>query len=161
MRVEQLMSRDVKVCLEDDTLNRAAELMWEADCGVIVVIRGNGTAKIVGMVTDRDVAIAAYTQGKQLWAIPVASAMAREVVICRTSDDVGQAELLMRKNSVRRLPVIDEREHLVGLISLSDLAQQAHRDAASGKREVAGSEIAETLAAVSRRRVPREIEITV
>lgn len=157
MKVEQLMMRNVKVCREDDTLNRAAQLMWEADCGFIPVIGANGTGKVVGIVTDRDLAMAAYTQGKQLWAIPLASVMTREIVACRADDGVGQAEALMRDKLVRRLPVLDEHEHLVGILSLNDVAREAHRQAAVGKSEVSGAEVAETLASLCQPRTAREI----
>jgi len=59
MKVEQLMTRDVKVCAESDTLNRAAELMWNSDCGCVPVISINGEGKVVGVITDRDIAMAA------------------------------------------------------------------------------------------------------
>ena len=60
MKVEQLMTRAVKVCAESDMLNRAAQLMWETDCGCIPVISADGDGKVVGVVTDRDIAMAAY-----------------------------------------------------------------------------------------------------
>ena len=80
MKVEQLMTRELSVCTVADTLNRAAELMWESDCGCILVIGANGDGQAVGVVTDRDIAMAAYTQGKELAAIPVATAMAHNVI---------------------------------------------------------------------------------
>jgi len=80
MKVEQLMKREIKVCSEADTLNRAAELMWDSDCGCIPVIRANGDGRLIGIITDRDIAMAAYTQGRQLWAIPVGSAMAQKAI---------------------------------------------------------------------------------
>ena len=73
MKVEQLMSRDVKTCQATEMLNRAAQLMWENDCGCVPVVDEDGRA--VGMITDRDVCMAAYTQGRLLDALPVASAM--------------------------------------------------------------------------------------
>src|SRR5208282_6872862 len=119
MKVEQLMKRDVKVCRTDDTLNSATRLMWECDCGCIPVISTDGDGALVGIVTDRDVAIAAYTQGKPLSAIPVSTAMARNVIACHASDGISQAEALMRDNQVRRLPVVDRQERLVGILSLN------------------------------------------
>jgi len=158
VQVEQLMTREVKVCTDADTLNRAAELMWESDCGCIPVISANGTGRVVGVVTDRDIAMAAYTQGKQLSAVPVITAMACKVVACHASDGVSQAEALMRDNRVRRLPVLDQNEHLVGVISLNDIAREAQREAAVGKRaEVTGEAVVETLAAVCQPRAWREI----
>ena len=159
MKVEQLMTRDVKVCAESDTLNRAAELMWNSDCGCVPVISINGEGKVVGVITDRDIAMAAYTQGKQLWGIPVSAAMTHRVVACHASDGIGQAEVFMRDNQVRRLPVFDQNEHLVGIISLNDIAREAQREASTtGKRvEVTENAVAETLASVCRPRLSREI----
>jgi len=161
MKVEQLMTRDVKVCTEADTLNRAAELMWDCDCGCIPVIGANGDGGMVGVLTDRDIAMAAYTQGKQLWAIPVGAAMAHKVVFCHAGDGISQAEALMRDNQVRRLPVLDQNEHLVGILSLNDVAREAQREAAGGKRaEVTTEGVSETLASVCRSRAPREVAVT-
>lgn len=153
MRVEKLMTTDVKVCFEHDMLNRAAQLMWDHDCGFIPVIAGDGDASVVGVVTDRDVAMAAYTQGRQLWEIPVTTAMSREVISCHASDGVEQAEALMRENEIRRLPVVDRNNRIVGILSLNDIAREAQREVAVGARpEVSTQSVSQTLAAVSRPR---------
>jgi len=160
MKVEQLMKRDVKVCRTDDTLNSATRLMWECDCGCIPVISTDGDGALVGIVTDRDVAIAAYTQGKPLSAIPVSTAMARNVIACHASDGISQAEALMRDNQVRRLPVVDRQERLVGILSLNDIAREAQRETAIGHRaEVSLEGLAETLAAICKPRVAGEISV--
>lgn len=160
MRVEQLMTRELKVCSEDDTLNRAAQLMWESDCGCVPVISANGDGVLIGIVTDRDIAMAAYTQGKQLWAIPVGAAMAYKVIACHASDGISQAESLMRDNRVRRLPVLDQNEHIVGLLSLSDVAREAEREAGAGKRaEVTKEAVSETLASLCQPRHPHEVTL--
>jgi len=160
VKVEQLMMREVKVCGEADTLNRATQLMWELDCGCSPVISANGDGRLIGIVTDRDIAIAAYTQGKQLWAIPVGTAMAHKVIACHASDGISQAEALMRDNRVRRLPVLDQNEHLVGILSLNDVAREAQREAAAGKRiEVTGEAVSETLASICQPRPPREVAL--
>jgi CBS domain-containing protein len=153
VKVEQLMTSEVKVCTEADTLNRAAELMWEFDCGCIPVIHANGDGQVVGVITDRDIAMAAYTQGKHLSAIPVASAMAREVIACQVNDAISQAEALMRDNRVRRLPVLDQHGRLAGIISLSDMAREAQRETAGGRRAMVTEQgVTETLASVSQLR---------
>ena len=159
MKVEQLMIRDAKVYNEADTLNRAAELMWECDCGCIPVIRPNDGGGIVGLVTDRDIAMAAYTQGKPLWAIPVGTAMAHKVIACHANDGISQAEALMRDNQVRRLPVVDQNEHLVGTLSLNDVAREAQREAAAGTAEVTREGVSETLASVCEPRTSGEMAV--
>jgi CBS domain-containing protein len=158
MKVEQLMTRDVKVCRDSDTLNRAAELMWESDCGCIPIITANGDNSLIGVITDRDITMAAYTQGKQLWAVPVTNAMAHKVIACHASDGVSLAEALMRDNQIRRLPVLDQNEHLVGILSLGDVAREAQRQASTGKRaEVTEDAVAETFATVCQPRPSREV----
>lgn len=160
MKVEQLMTHEVKVCTEADTLNRASQLMWESDCGCIPVISTNGDGRVVGILTDRDIAMAAYTQGKQLWAIPVATAMARKVISCHANDGITQAEALMRDNRVRRLIVLDQNECLVGILSLNDVAREAQREASTGRRvEVSGEGVSETLASICQPHASREMAV--
>ena len=160
MKVEQLMTRDVKVCSEADSLNRAAQLMWESDCGCVPVISANGDGHLFGIVTDRDIAMAAYTQGRHLSAIPVGTAMAKTVIACQASDGISRAEALMRDNKVRRLPVLDENGYVVGVISLNDMAREAMRQASMGKRaEVKEDAVAETLACVCQPRASHEVAV--
>ncbi len=144
MNVERIMKREVKVCSTSDTLNRAAQLMWENDCGSVPVVEGDGM--VVGMLTDRDICMAAYTQGTNLHVVQAANAMSRDLVACRPGDDLAKAEEIMRAHRVRRLPVVDGDHQLVGIVSLSDLARVASEPAEK-------SEVADTLAAVS---APRE-----
>ncbi|HZO82191.1 MAG TPA: CBS domain-containing protein [Candidatus Binataceae bacterium] len=146
MQVERIMIRDVKTCSANDTLNRAAQLMWENDCGCIPVIAADGDGRVIGIVTDRDICMAAYTQGRPLFEIPVASAMARKVIACSPTDDLKRAETLMHDNQIRRLPVLDERGRLLGIISINDIAREAARERASrrGAVEVSDAEIGYT-----------------
>ena len=149
MRVEQLMTRDVKVCRAEDTLSRATQLMWEHDCGCVPVIGTNGDGRLVGLITDRDIAMAVYTQGWPLSAILVSTAREKEVIACHADDAIKQAEALMRERKVRRLPVLDQHECLVGILSLNDIVLEAQREAGSGRRaEMNAEELTETLAAV-------------
>src|SRR5438046_1875104 len=77
MKVEEIMSVDLETCRLEDTLNRPAQIMWEHDCGVVPVV--DGEARVVGIITDRDICIAAYTQGRPLSEIPVSSACSQNV----------------------------------------------------------------------------------
>lgn len=132
--------------------------MWEYDCGCIPVISANGDGSVVAVVTDRDIAMAAYTQGKPLCAISVSSAMPSKVIACHANDDISDAEALMRENGVRRLPVVDQSGRLLGILSLNDVAREAQREAAAGKpAEITGESVSETLAFVCRPRTSREM----
>jgi CBS domain-containing protein len=122
MNVEELMTRDVRTCAASDSLNDAARIMWEADCGCVPVVDADGT--VVAMITDRDICMAAYTQGRRLMYMTVDSAASKNVVTIGKDESLRRAEELMRTAQVRRLPVIDSEGRIVGLLSLADLARR-------------------------------------
>ncbi len=158
MKVEQLMTRNVRPCGPDDSLSTAARIMWEQDCGCVpVVAQGNGQPALVGMITDRDVCMAAYTQAQPLQACKVRSAMATSLCTCRPTDAISVALRVMRTNQLRRLPVVDADDHLVGMLSLADVAREAAH-AGRMTAEVSAAAVAETLEAIVQpRSAPREL----
>src|SRR5262245_9473134 len=136
MKVEQLMIRNVESCGPEDSLDTAARIMWERDCGCVpVVVDDGGAARVVGMLTDRDVCMAAYTQGRALREMIVASAMARDVRSCRTTDTVRVALGVLRTNQLHRLPVLDANDHLVGIVTLADVAREAAHERGAKTKE--------------------------
>ena len=150
MRVEQLMSKTVHTCSTGDNLSRAAQLMWEHDCGCVPVV--DTDQHVIGIITDRDVAMAAYLQGRPLSESCVGDAMTREIHACRPSDNITAAEEQMRMFQVRRLPVTEMTGRLVGLISLKDLALEAANEHGLRRHEIPRDKIADTLADISRHR---------
>jgi CBS domain-containing protein len=146
MHIKDVMSHPVMTCPAGSTLDHAARLMWEFDCGIVPVVSDDG--RLAGIVTDRDVCMAAYTQGRALPAIPVTTAMARNVVAAHADDSIEQVEHLMSENQIRRLPVLDGEGRPIGLISMNDLARLAGRAKKSG----VDRELVQTLAAVCRPR---------
>jgi CBS domain-containing protein len=149
MRVEKLMKTDVGTCAPADKASLAAKIMWERDCGAVPVV--DERSRVIGMVTDRDLCIASYMQGDPLGYIPVQSAMSRELWSCRADDDLSKAEQVMREHQVRRLPVIDAEGHLIGMLSLSDIAREATKEA-RGKRkkiEVSYADVGQTLGEIN------------
>jgi len=106
---------------------------------------------VVAMLTDRDVCMAAFTQGRALGDIRISSAMSKSVWTCRPEDDVKLAEERMRHHRVRRLPVVDAEGRLVGILSLSDLAREAMvaARAKAKKKPVKYADVGETLSLVS------------
>lgn len=149
MRIEQLMTKQVRTCRPDDTLERAAQIMWDYDCGSIPVCSGDGVSKAVGMITDRDIAMCAMFHPKPLRELPVSEAMSRNLRVCRPTDSVENAESVMRDAQVRRLPVVDSEGRVIGMISLADLASEAARECAPGaSKEITETEVGDTLAAI-------------
>jgi predicted transcriptional regulator len=130
--------------------------MWESDCGCVPVLDENG--RVVGMITDRDICMAAYTQARLLGQIPVSRVMSHELYSCGPDEEIDKVEKTMRAHQVRRVPVVDDDGRLQGIVSLADIAQRAAKDAKrkSGAKQVDFSEVGETLAAVT---APRRLEV--
>ncbi|MBE7449972.1 MAG: CBS domain-containing protein [Kofleriaceae bacterium] len=147
MKISKLMHTDVITCRAVDDVDRAAQLMWEHDIGALPVVDEEG--HVAGMITDRDICMAAFTQGVPLRAIPVSVAMSRRVYTCSPDDTVAEAERAMAAHQVRRMPVIDAANHPVGIISVNDLARASQQ-----KNGVPVGEVASTLAAIG---VPRPL----
>lgn len=157
MKVAELMTREIRVCHIDDTINRAAQIMWERDCGFVPVVGTDGDGALLGVVTDREIAMATYTQGKAPNAIPVAQVMARKVVTCNPDDDILRAEALMQLHRLRRIPVVDHNGRPVGILSLNDIAREVGREKGAGHHaELSADSLAATLAAICQPRFPRE-----
>jgi CBS domain-containing protein len=148
MHVEQLMARPVQSCRAEDTLARAAQLMWDHDCGCLPVAGGDGITRVVGVITDRDICMCALFRNKTLQELRVSDAMAKQVQTCRPSDSLADAEKTMKEARIRRLPVIGDEDALVGMISLADLAQEAARERAATSQEITETEVGDTLAAI-------------
>jgi CBS domain-containing protein len=150
MQVKDLMTTSPSVCTLEDTTNEAARIMWERDCGAVPVV--DRSRRVVGMITDRDICIAAYFQGEPLSQIRVADVMSRELSTVRPEDEVTKAEHLMREHQVRRLPVVTDGQILVGILSVGDLAQHVPR--ANGPRQPAeNQELLQVFSAVSEPRI--------
>jgi CBS domain-containing protein len=148
MRVQDLMSHPAVTCHVNDTASTAAHLMWEHDCGMIAVVRDDG--QLAGVVTDRDLCMAAFTQGRPLDEFLVNSAMAQHVVTATPDLKIIEAEQRMAEHRVRRLPVIDGDGKPIGVIAVNDIAiacVQPDTPMTYGLLE-----IAHTLAAISEHR---------
>ncbi len=155
MIVSQIMSRDVETCRAGDSLAVAAGRMWDRDVGCLPVLDEEG--RVVGMVTDRDACMAAYTQGLPLSSIPVSSAMAREVFSCLPTDRIEDVEAVMRLHRVRRLPILDPRGHLMGLVSANDVVRESARELRKKNPDVAPGPLVFALAAIGEPRRPSTV----
>lgn len=154
MKVEQVMTRPALQCGPNDTLAIAAQLMWECEAGSVVVV---AEGVVVGIITDRDVCMGAYTSGQALWEVPVLRSMTPAPTTVRQDETVDAAEKLMREHRVRRLPVVDRTRKLVGLISLDDIAREARIQYGHKDVEVTPDGVAATLGAVSEPRMQKAI----
>ncbi len=153
MKVEQVMNKRVRTCMMEDSLNEAARIMWEQDCGCVPVTISDRSGRLVGILTDRDICMASYLRGRNLKELRVADAMSTGVSCCKPDDTIQEALKIMREVKVRRLPVIDGAGHLLGIVSIADLAQECERELASKKRAVAEAEVGHALSEICK---PRE-----
>ncbi|MCA1636095.1 MAG: CBS domain-containing protein [Acidobacteria bacterium] len=143
--VENVMTRDVEACGPEDTLAAAASVMWRRDCGVVPVV--DEERRIVGIVTDRDICMALATRPQVASEVRVAEVMSREVRSCNAVDDIQEALETMRRERLRRLPVLDGGGKLAGVLSTSDIV--LHSDHGKSKRHVSHREAMSLLKAIS------------
>ena len=155
MQVDALMTTHVCSCEPHSTLNEVAQIMWEYDCGVVPVLDSSADRHVVGMVTDRDIAMAAYLQGKSLHEIRARDVMSTELTTCKPSDSVEAAGHCMVQGKVRRLPVVDDEGRLLGLLSLAHLAREAGQGH-GGSRQQLAARVGETLSRICESRPAAE-----
>jgi CBS-domain-containing membrane protein len=121
MLCSEIMKKKVVSIEEHDTVMSAARLMRDFNVGFLPVC--DATGKVIGAITDRDIATRVDALDRQASACEVGDIMTRDVVSCRATDDMASAEVLMAENGKSRLMVTDERGFLEGVFSLSDIAQ--------------------------------------
>lgn len=111
------------VCLPQDAIQEAARLMVEHDCGCLPVVVSRETAHLVGVVTDRDIAVLAVAEGKGP-DTPVREVMSSDPVWCEPDDDVHTVGRIMALRKIRRLPVRDGQGSCIGIIAQADVARE-------------------------------------
>ncbi|SHK03593.1 CBS domain-containing protein [Clostridium amylolyticum] len=122
MRVKDVMTNDVASLKPEDSIERAAELMKEFNIGSLPVCEGK---KVIGIVTDRDIALRAVAEGKDNRNQTVKDVMSSNPVVIDSQADVKEAAKLMSDNQIRRIPIV-EANSLVGMVSLGDIAVEPH-----------------------------------
>jgi CBS domain-containing protein len=123
MKVKELMVTDVKQCSPETNLAEAARIMWEGDCGAVPVTDTSG--RVVGVITDRDICIAAATRPRTEGEIPVKDVISKALYTCAPGDDVRAALETMKSRKVRRLPVVEQGGRLAGIVSIHDIAAES------------------------------------
>lgn len=151
MIVKEIMTHNVTTCHPNATLESAAILMWNGDCGTVAVI--DDESKVIGIITDRDICMAVALQHKAASEIQVQEVMSRNLFTCQPENDIMSALKIMSFQKVRRLPVTNDSGHLEGIISIEDLIARAER----GRRGIQTPELSyddtmTTLKAICRQR---------
>ena len=132
MHVRDAMTEQPACCTPDTSLQEVAQMMEQHDCGCIPVVEDDQSKKLVGVVTDRDIALRGVARGKNPQEMTAGDCMTREVVTTKPDDTVEDCCRTMEENQVRRVPVVDEAGSCCGMMSQADIATK------KGEKETGG-----------------------
>jgi CBS domain-containing protein len=121
-KCNEVMTKDPVCCLPNDSVAKAAELMKGEDIGSIPVIENEQSQKLVGIVTDRDLALKIVAEALDAKSTTVETVMTHKVVTCRADEDLQKALDAMAEHQLRRIPVVDNNNRIVGIIAQADVA---------------------------------------
>ncbi len=141
MIIGDAMTRDPKCCSIDERANAAAQVFWEQDCGCVPLVDQEG--HLAGVVTDRDLCMAAHFRDAKLSELRLGDICQRSVRCCSPEQSLQEAEALMQEAQVRRIPIVDASYRVVGLLSLNDIAVARDQQA-----PIQADEVANTLGAI-------------
>lgn len=126
MKVQDVMSRNPASVTPGATIREAAQLMQREDTGIIPVVDEQANKRLVGVVTDRDIAIRVVAEGRD-GGTRVSEVMSTSrLATCAPDDDVDHAMEAMANEQVRRIPIVDDRGSLVGIVAQADIVRKAH-----------------------------------
>jgi CBS domain-containing protein len=154
MKVQEIMTTDVRTCGPEATLADAAVIMWDNDCGTVPVVNGAGVC--VGMITDRDICMAVATKNRLASELTVGEVSAGKIISCQSDADVRAALDLMKREQLRRLPVTDGAGQLVGILSIADVIRHAKKGESKKARHVSHKDLMRTLKALTKPAPPLE-----
>jgi len=133
MICSEIMTKNPEFCLPTDSVLKAAQLMKSEDIGPIPIVEDKATKKLTGIVTDRDLALKVVAEARDPKNTPVEEVMTEDVVTCEENDDLDKAIKLMQDYQVRRIPVVDKNDHLLGIIAQADVATRFGSSRTTGK----------------------------
>jgi CBS domain-containing protein len=128
MKARDIMSINPASVTPDAPLAEAARLMKSENVGLIPVVEAIGSHRLVGVITDRDIAVRGVAEGRDGNSTPVEQVMSSDVRSCAPDDSVADIMALMGREQVRRVPIVDERGSLVGIVSQADVVLEARDD---------------------------------
>ncbi len=149
MKIHDVMTPEAQSCSPSSDLATVGTLMWRWDCGTIPVV-DPVSGKAQGMITDRDICIAAATKNRPAAEISVSEVVTGKLHAVRPNDDVREGLRIMREEKVRRVPVVDSDGRLQGIVSINDLILLA--DAKTGRHSLLGTEVMDTLKSICEHR---------
>ena len=128
MKAREIMTANPRTVTPDTQLPEVARLMQSEDVGIVPVVDGAGSRQLLGVVTDRDIALRVVGEGRDPNSVRVSDVMSTNVRTARENDSVDDVMSLMGEQQVRRIPIVDERGALVGIVAQADVVLQASSD---------------------------------
>lgn len=154
MEVKEVMTSAASCCTPETSLATTAMMMWEHDCGVLPVV--DDARKVIGVITDRDICMAAAMRPQPASEISVSEVISGEVYACRPETDVRDALKTMSQERVHRLPVIGAEGELEGILSINDIALEAKTTNGKESSDLSYADVVETYKAIcAHRSVPQ------
>lgn len=141
LRAWEVMHRDVTTVGPGDAITLAARLMAECDCGALPVVNREG--EFAGMITDRDITVRAVARGADPRRVRVDECMTHETICCHADDLLEECLRQMAHHQIRRLPVVDDHNHVIGIISQADIARHVGEHQGRGERRAFADTISE------------------
>lgn len=159
MKVQDVMSSEVKTCRPEESLAIAATRMWDYDCGALPVV--NIENRVLGMITDRDIAIAVGTKGRLASDIAIGEVISGQVIAATLEEDIHAALRTMRHEKIRRLPVTNREGMLQGILSINDVVLRAEEEKGRRHPELNYEDAMSTVKAICEHRPAQQIAATV
>jgi CBS domain-containing protein len=131
-KCSDVMTTNPVVCLPNDLVAKVAQVMKTEDVGPVPIVENQKTRKVVGMVTDRDLAVKMVAEGRDIKTTKAEEVMSHKIVTCRAEDDLQEALDAMSENQLRRIPVVDAEERIVGIIAQADIATRVNQPEKTG-----------------------------
>jgi len=123
MNCRQLMTHEPAFCVPQDTVVTAAMVMKGQNVGSVPVISDRNSGHVIGIITDRDIAVRVVAEQREYYHTHVGDVMSKDVVTCKMDDDYDEVIAAMKENQIHRIPVVDSAKRLVGIIALADVAR--------------------------------------
>jgi CBS domain-containing protein len=122
MKIREIMSRDPACCLVSDSAQTVAKILCERNIGSMPVVADREQRKLVGMITDRDLCCSIIAQGLDPKTTQIEKVVTRSTFTCRDGENVEACERLMQEHQIRRIPIVDAEDRVIGIVSQADLA---------------------------------------
>ena len=133
MTCSEIMTKNPECCVPSDSVMKAAQLMKSEDVGPIPIVADKEEKKLTGIVTDRDLAVKVVAEARDPKTTQIEEVMSEGLVTCRENDDVQSVLKLMEDNQLRRIPVVDRNDRLMGIIAQADVATRMASSRATAK----------------------------